>query len=231
MPYRRLPNTDIARIRALKSALEKAAATDYQELLFNTGILEEAKSVLPYFESLCANYQKLYDIQVKASKSFTVKIKNARLYLSHFIQVLYMCVMRAEIKEQHLAFYGLQDAAMIVPDLSTNEQLLDWGQKVIHGEQQRIAQGGVPIYNPSIAKVKVMYSLFKEGYQNQKLHQNATSRVLQAVSDYREKVDKVIFNIWEEVEMNNSGLSLEERLEKNREYGIIYYYRKGETAE
>lgn len=231
MPYRRLPNTDSTRLRVLRLAVEKAAETDYNELLFRTTTLDEAKSALKHFQQLCTRYQQLYDTQVKAGKSFAGKTKNARMYISHFIQILYMCVMRAEIKEEQLALYGLENANMVVPDLSSNEQLLEWGQKIMMGEQQRTAHGGAPIYNPSIAKVNVMYTLFKDAYQTQKLHQKATSRVLQEVAAYREKVDKVIFEIWEEVEEHNNGLPLEKRLACNREYGIVYYYRKGEIAE
>ncbi|MFA7492808.1 MAG: hypothetical protein WCZ43_04750 [Proteiniphilum sp.] len=231
MPYRRLPNTDSARIRALRSAVDKAADTDFQQLSFSTGALDEAKSVLAHFEHLTVRYQQLYETQVKAGKSFAGKIKNARVYISHFIQVLYMCVIRSEIKEGHLALYGLEKANMVVPDLTSNEQLLEWGQKIIDGEHVRTSQGGVPIYNPSIAKVKVMFTLFKEGYQTQKLHQKATSRVLQEVTAYRERVDKIILEIWEEVEKHSSNLPPERRLDHNRSYGIIYYYRKGEVAE
>lgn len=231
MPYRRLPNTDSARIRALKKAVEKASNTDFQELSFSAGLLDAAKSVLHRFEQLINRYQLSFDTQVKAGKSFANKAKVARMYISHFIQVLYMCVLRAEIKEQQLSNYGLEDSGMVVPDLTSNDQLLEWGQKIIDGENQRTAHGGVPIYNPSIAKVNVMYTLFKESYQTQKLHQKATSRVLKEVNHYREKVDRVIFDIWEEVEKHNCDLPTEKRIARNSEYGIIYYYRKGEVVE
>ncbi|MDR0421768.1 MAG: hypothetical protein LBH72_01995 [Proteiniphilum sp.] len=231
MPYRRLPNTDSARIRALRTAVEKAADTDFQELPFSAGTLDESRNVLKHFEHLSSRYQQLYDAQVKAGKTFAGKIKKARMYVSHFIQVLYMCVIRSEIREEQLALYGLEKADMVVPDLSSNKQLLEWGQKIIRGERLRTAQGGVPIYNPSIAKVNVMVTLFREGYHTQELHQKATARVLQEVADYRKKVDKVIFEIWEEVEKHNRGLLPEKRLAGNREYGIVYYYRKGEIAE
>ncbi|NLY24196.1 MAG: hypothetical protein GX042_04165 [Bacteroidales bacterium] len=231
MPYRRLPNTDNARIKALKIAVEKAEETDFQELSISLNLLTEAKNVSAHFEHLCFRYQQLYDTQVKANKHFLGKVKNARMYLSHFIQVMYLSVMRAEIKESHLSLYGLEDTNMILPDLSSNELLLEWGDKIIRGEHARTSQGGVPIYNPSIAKVKVMFSLFKDGYQTQKLHQKATTRVLNEVADYREIVDKVIFEIWEEVEKYNMNLPVEQRLDRNRQYGVVYYYRKGESVE
>ena len=230
MPYRRLPNTDAARIKALKVAIEKADKTDFQELQISTKVLNAAKGALKHFEGLCARYRQLYEIQVKANKSFLGKVKNARMYISHFVQVLYMSILREEIKEKQLEFYGLENANQIVPDLSTNEQLIEWGQKIINGENKRVSQGGVPIYNPSIAKVSVMYSLFKEGYQTQKLHQKATQRVMDEVAEYREIVDKIIFDIWEEVEKSSSNIPVEKRIERNREYGVIYYYRKGEIS-
>ena len=105
MPYRRLPNTDNARIKALKTAVEKAEETDFQELSVSPNVLTEAKNVLDHFERLCLRYQQMYDTQVKANKHFLSKVKNARMYISHFVQVLYLAVMRAEIKEEHLSLY------------------------------------------------------------------------------------------------------------------------------
>jgi len=53
---------------------------------------------------------------------------------------------------------------------------------------------------------------------------------LNEVSEVRSEVDNVIFDIWEEVENFNAKLPVNERLDKNREYGLIYYYRKGEIV-
>lgn len=231
MPYRRLPNTDLSRIKALKTAIEKASNIDFQEVAISMKTLSNAKKVVDKFERLCNKYQQTFDTQVKANIAFQSKVKNARMYISHFIQVLYMSVTRSEIKSEHLELYDLQDSNLIVPDLTSSEQLLQWGQKIINGENKRVAQGGVPIYNPGIAKVNVMYVLFKESYQTQQIHQKATNRILNEVSEFRSEVDSVIFDIWEEVEKFNAELPASERLDKNREYGLIYYYRKGETIE
>jgi hypothetical protein len=230
MPYRRLPNTDSARVKALKTAIAKAHDTDFQRLAVSPSILEKAKSTLMQFERLCARYQQSYDTQARAGKTFQGKAKNARMYISHFVKVLYMCVLRGEIKESQLQLYGLENANMAVPDLASNEQLLEWGKKIIAGENTRSSRGGVPIYNPSVAKLSVMYSLFKDGYHAQKLHQKSTAHIQSEVINYRETVDNVIFEIWEQVEQYNSNLPAALRFDKNREYGVVYYYRKGEVA-
>ena len=231
MPYRRLPNTDNARIKALRTAVEKASETDFQQLPLTPHLLTEAQQVLARLERLTLRYQQMYEIQVKANRQFLTKVKNVRMYLSHFVQVLYMSVMRAEIREDQLTYYGLEGEKLVVPDLTTHEQILAWGEKIIQGEDLRISRGGEPIYNPSIAKVKVMVALFREGYQNQLLHKKATSRVLAEIADYRETADNVICRIWDEVEKNHMALPGEQRLERNRQFGVVYYFRKGETVE
>jgi len=230
MPYRRLPNTDIARIKALRTAIEKAHNTAFQELAISPAMLETAKNTLIQFENLHSRYQQSYDTQVQASKTFQGKAKNARMYISHFIQVLYMCVMRGEIREEQLQVYGLENENLSVPDLTTNEQLMEWGKKIIEGENMRVSRGGAPIYNPSAARLNVMYSQFKDGYFAQKLHQKTTNTLHEKAVNCREVVDSVIFEIWEQVEKYNVDFSTEKWLDKNREYGVVYYYRKGEVA-
>ncbi len=228
MPYRRLPNTDIARIRALRKAIEKTINTGFQDLAVSLSVIERARNAVGLFDKLRSQYQQTFDIQVTANKTFQKKVKSARMYISHFIQVLYMSVIRAEIKQDSLEMYGLQDMDFIVPDLSSNEQILEWGSKIIDGENARIAKGGVPISNPRITKVNVMFSIFKKSYQTQQQYKNATDRVVNEISEYRKKVDEIILQIWDEVEKFNSKYPLNQRLDYNKEYGIIYYNRKSE---
>ena len=120
---------------------------------------------------------------------------------------------------------------MLVPDLSTNEMLLEWGQKIIDGEETRIAERGVPIYNPTIAKVKVMYSIFRDGYKTQQIHQKSTTRTQEDVVKFRTEIDEIILNLWDQVEKANIDLTSKRKIDKNKEYGVVYYYRKGETIE
>ena len=228
MPYRRLPNTDTARIKALKTAIDKCSETDFNDVVVSMKSLYRAKNVVGKFERMCVLYKQTFERQVRANKSFQRQIRNARMYLSHFIQVLYLSVIRNEIKEENLILYGLENSELLVPDLSTNELLLEWGDKIIEGEEKRVSVGGVPIYNPTIAKVKVMYSIFKDGYQTQQIHQKATSRTQADIVAFRHEVDDIILDIWDQVEEANSNLTAKRRIDKNREYGIVYYYRKGE---
>ena len=88
MPYRRLPNTDQARVRALKAAVEKGDLYSVRDLAISLKTLFEARNFLQRFEAAQIYYTQCYDNQAKASRKHQANVKTARLYISHFIQVL-----------------------------------------------------------------------------------------------------------------------------------------------
>jgi hypothetical protein len=229
MPYRRLPNTDQARLRTLRNAIaEHNKQTDVNELTISYKLINDAKIYLNNFEKTLAQYQQALDAQVSANKNYQHVLKNARLYISHFIQVLNLSIIRNEIKKEHKAFYKLNIDSFTVPDLSTEGALLEWGKNLIEGEAERMQNGGTPMFNPTIAKVKVHYDIFKEYKTDQRVYQQNTSRYLDIVANMRQTGDTIIQKIWNEVEARFANLPPYQRLKQCQKYGLIYYYRKGE---
>lgn len=230
MPYRRLPNTDQARIRALKSAVEKGDVYNVRDLAITLHTLFEARNFLRKFEAAQIYYTQCYENQSNAGRKHQANVKIARLYVSHFIQVLNLAVLRDEIKESHKNMYGLPKSNT-VPDLVSETTLVEWGRKIIDGEQTRISNGGIPIYNPTIARVKVHYDIFLDSYERQKGYQAVTNRSLEALASMRDRADELILTIWNQVETRFQELTQgEERLAKCRDYGLVYYYRSGEKV-
>ena len=229
MPYRRLPNTDQARIRALKSAVGKGDVYNVNELAISLNTLSEARNFLSKFEIAHNYYAQCYDNQVKESPKHQSNVKTARLYISHFIQVLNLSVLRSEVKPIHKKLYCLPIDNYNVPDLTSEAAMVEWGKRIIEGERKRTSQGGVPIYNPTIAKVKVHYDIFVDSYERQKALQVLTNRSLEGLATMRTRADELILDIWNQVEEKFRNISLNElRLDKCRDYGVIYYYRTGE---
>lgn len=226
MPYRRLPNTDQARIKALSIAVEKG---DTYNPVISLKTLSEARRFLPRFKTAQIYYKQCFDNQVSTNRKFQVNARNARLYISHFIQVLNLAVIRSEIKEEYKDLYELPRDTNNVPDLTSEASVLEWGERIIKGERERMRLGGIPIYNPTIAKVTVHYDIFKEGYECQKNRQLITSRSLNSLAAMREYTDEIILDIWNQIERHFESLPREERLNKCREYGLVYYYRSGEV--
>lgn len=99
MPYRRLPNTDQARVRALRNAImENESRIDAGDFRLPYPLINEAKNYLSDFEKALAQYQQALDAQVSANKNYQHESHVARLYISHFIQVLNLAVLRKDIK-------------------------------------------------------------------------------------------------------------------------------------
>ena len=228
MPYRRIPNTDEARIRSLKAAVENGYAENPHDLTIPYRLLGDARAFLDVFEIARRNYKANLDRQAKENIKYQAQIKKAQLYLSHFIQVVNLCVIRGEIKKEYKAFYGLNPDNFSVPGMTSEHAVLEWGKRIIDGEQERIANGGMPIYTPTIAKVNVHYDLFRDAYLMQNNLREKTSDSLKELSDLRKKGDDIILDIWNRVEKKYENLPLPERLEKCKQFGVIYYLRKGE---
>lgn len=228
MPYRRLPNTDQSRLRALRTMIRECDSQDFSDPIVSFKNVIEAKNFLSFFEKQLSQYQQTLESQVNANKKYQQIVHNARLYISHFIQVFNLSVIRGEIKKEHKLLYRLDPDTHTVPDLSTEANLLTWGKNVIDGEYERVRIGGLPIYNPAIAKVKVHYEVFKEYKTTQKLHQSATNRNWDELVKLRIKADDLILNIWNQIEEKYQNLSPYNRYMACKKCGVIYYYRKGE---
>lgn len=229
MPYRRLPNTDTARIGALRKAIdmEMRQTPDNQPASFKT--LNEAKVLCSRFEAAVKQFRFHYDEMAKCNKRFQPLCRMARLYVSHFIQVLNMTILRNEIKAEYKELYQLSPDDYTLPDLASEKALTEWGQRIIDGENMRLAQrGGTPIYNPTIAKVRVHYDIFIEARYERDRYKKQMQRSLDQLNSLREEIDALILKIWDEVESHYNAIAGEERIEKCRKYGIIYYYRKNE---
>lgn len=228
MPYRRLPNTDQARLRALRTVIQQSDKQSYGNQVVAYKVINEAKTYLSGFEKQLTQYQQTLENQISANKRYQQIVHNARLYISHFIQVFNLSVIRGDIKKEYKLFYQLDPNVHTVPDLSTEAALINWGKCVIDGENERLRNGGLPIYNPTIAKVKVHYEVFKEYKSTQKIHQNTTNRNWEDLVSLREKGDAIILEIWNQVEAKYRDEKPYTRLQNCQNYGLVYYYRKGE---
>lgn len=230
MPYRRLPNTDAARLKALKSSYAKAKELPPFKLAFSQSTFQKVQSFLPSFEKNVAESRFTYANQVKKSKDYQQHLRRARMYISHFIQVMNMAIQRGEQPSSIRVFFGLNENDTRLPSLNTEESILKWGEKLIAGEQERLKKGMSPITNPTIALVKVRYEQFKDAYHSQKTIQKSANRYVQELSELRKTADDIIAQVWDEVETSFKNLPEDIRRDKCSDYGLVYVYRKNELS-
>ncbi len=227
MPYRRLPNTDAARLKALEAALNKSNSVSHNDLAISQKNVQRIKYFLPVFKQSLIFHKETLTQQVTKNSTYTTLFKKTKLYISHFIQVLNLAIVREEIPRAALAYYQLPSDGK-VPPLQTEQDLIKWGKLLIDGEAKRTAEGGVAMANPRIAMVKVKYEQFIDAQKNQKFLQSATSRASDKTANIRPEADELIVTVWNEIEKHFEQLPAEEKRRVAREYGVVYAVRKNE---
>jgi len=231
MPYRRLPNTDVARLRALKKAYQKGRELPPFKLAFSQITFNRIQAFLTNFEAVIRLYKNTYMVSIAKSKEYPLQFKKAKIYISHFIQVMNMAIARGEMSPNIRSFYGIEELNGRVPEMTSETEVIKWGERIIAGETERLKKGMNPITNPSIALVKIRFEQFMDAYRLKKINQKNNIRILNDVVNLRDQADEIILNVWNEVESYFSNLPDVEMREKAAEYGISYVYRKNERQQ
>lgn len=231
MPYRRLPTTDKARIRALDAILKMANKKPIEKLAFSKMSLKELQEVKQNFENAHTQYGA--DLKTESDKKDNYKATKdaAKMYLSHFIQILLLANERGEINGG-LKFYGeLEKYNGKVPPLDSEEEILNWGKTMVEGEQKRIQNGGNALYNPSIALVKIKLEAFNDAVIFQNNLKKNTKRSYEKIQEVRKSTNQFISKIWTEIEENIHSDSPKHNRQMAQEYGIVYVFRRNEKKQ
>ena len=228
MPYRRLPNTDAARLKALKKAYQKGKELPPFKLAYSQSAFNRVQSILPGFEGAVSLYKNTYAATIAKSRDYIYNYKKAKLYISHFIQVMNMAIARGELQPNTRTFYGIDEFDSKVPEMNTEAEMIKWGEQVIAGETDRLRKGMTPISNPTIAVVKVRFEQFMNTCHSKKINQKNNMRMMNDVSGLRTQADEIILTVWNEVEKTFAELPDSELREKAADYGVSYVYRKNE---
>ncbi|MBQ7420889.1 MAG: hypothetical protein IJV27_01890 [Prevotella sp.] len=228
MPYRRLPKTDAARIKALKTFLENNDIYTARNRFIDWKVLNRARPIYERLLTAMEQHRISLASQTRNARKIGKLQYNATMYISHFVQVLLMSIDRGEIKRPLLELYGLPPETTTIPNLKSADGIIEWGAKVVAGEKARLKKGGRPIYNPTVGMVSTHYDIFREAYEAQKRLQERTAQALESINRLRPECDEVLLELWNSIEAHFAGLPPERRFAACRKYGVVYYYRRHE---
>lgn len=229
MPYRRLPNTDRKRIKALNTIILVSEDLPSFKLPFSFKSLQEAKVCYANFNREIVLQQEALKHQVDRQKEYSTSLKKTKLYVSHFIQVVNMGILRGDLPSSTLKHYGLKGKRL--PSLSNESILIKIGTQIIEGERERTLKGGNPITNPTIALVNVRFQKFIELNRSQKILRETYLRASNNVAKFRPEIDILIQNVWNEIETHFSNLPDDAKREMSSTFGVEYVLRRGEKSE
>jgi hypothetical protein len=228
MPYRRLPNTDAARLKSLKSAYEKGKTLPPFELAFSANSFRKIQAVLPQYKNAISEQKNSLNLLTERNKEYQKRLKKVRLYISHFIQVVNLAILRGDLVPETRNYFGLEEDEKKLPSLTSDDDVIKWGNQLINGEQQRRNKGLNPVTNPTIAVLKVHFDKFMEYHNYQKSLKTRNQLAQDDLHVRRTAADAIIQQVWNEVEHTYGDLPEEMRREKASEYGLIYVFRKNE---
>lgn len=228
MPYRRLPNTDAARIRAMREALTIGRKLPPFKLAYTSKSFVKLQAFLPLFENIYQMQRQSMSNQVNSNKEYQEIIKKSKIYINHFIKVMNLAVQRGDLRPDTPGYYGLINGQSHNPSLLSEKDIIEWGKKLVEGEIKRQRAGRTSITNPTIAVVKVHYEKFLDAWQYQKTLHKRTADYSSKIAVMRKDADNIIVNVWNEVESTYSNLTEEQKRLEAEKYGLVYVFRKGE---
>ncbi|WP_347839151.1 hypothetical protein [uncultured Draconibacterium sp.] len=227
MPYRRLPTTDKARMRALNAALGKVIKNE-RKLAFSNHSVEQLQNVKNNFENHLTQYELDTRLQAENIKDYKEAFDRAKMYVSHFTQVLLFASERGEINGGIKFYEDLASFEGKVPPLNTEEEVLKWGKIMVEGEQKRMQNGGSAIYNPSIALVKFKVQELHDASVFQQTLKRNTLRSFEKMQNLRKTTNDFISKLWTEIEEGIEAESPKVKRQLAQEYGIVYVFRRNE---
>lgn len=225
MPSRQLPYTDKMKYEAMKTAIEVSESLHADECGISKSTFNELLSTFSRFEQIYISRQKLkHDNDYKAFRN------KARMYIEHYLQVLIMAVERGELPSDALLYYGLKPGSTKLPDLRTDNKLIDFGKFLFEADSKRILEGGKYITNPGIAVVKVWFEKYVSARENHRVQIEKYRNNKDFIEQIRWEAHACIKNTWDEIEMSFEHLSPALKRKAAAHYGVMYVESPREQA-
>jgi hypothetical protein len=231
MPFRKLPNTDGGRFGSLRVTFNKTATTPPEQLAISEELRTRLNTFYPKFKKEIDERGEALSMQSGATNARYEAEAKCRLFVSHFIHVFNLGVARGVYPVQDRGYYQLDVSQESVPNLNGEENLCKYAEAILAGDIKRVANGGVPMTNPSKDDVKLVFDDYQARLNEQSAKKDNFDKEQKDVDALRSEADELIRDIWDEIEFKFRKDDAAAMRRKAREYGVVYVARPGEPEE
>jgi len=232
MPFRQLPSSDPTRTKALTGAFAKLGNVPPAAILITPQTATALGTFLPQWQKEVSERSDALGLQTSSTALLDAAGAKLRTIVSHFIQVFQLGVVRGVFSPSGRASYGLSLNEETVPDLDAEPDLLLWADHVIQGEPRRIAAFAEPaMAMPSAADVQAALTAYNTQLALQTAAKDALESEQADVNLLRPEADRIILDVWDEVEFALRRLEPPTLRRRAREWGVFYALRPGEPEE
>jgi len=222
MPSRRLPDSNLKRIKALSAAKERLNLTPAANIPLSAATQAKLNMQQPLYltkSNLVAN-------ALQAQTSLTAQVVEARtlasLFINHFVETMFNAIKRGLFENNIKAFYQIDLSSNVLPKLNTYQNIHLWAKNITIGEKARTEAGGLPIQFPSIAEVNTATNNFLKLNTQQSLAKDAYDNAQQDLNALNNDADKLILKIWNELDAAFNEGDRPSMRRKTRQWGVVY---------
>lgn len=238
MPYRDLPDSDDTRNIAMNQGVGayKVFVTDQPDEAkkIKAITLELHTELVPLAEDFGRKLEErghaLAD-QNKATLEKEAPLNVVRMVNQHFIMVLNFGIVRGKFHPSVRADYGLDATQETLPPMGREAEAIDWAHKLINGETHRIAGGGAPMLDPSLAELQAAFNAYTLKHDEQLRKKADYDAAQEEVEAMRPDVDKFIKKLWNQIEFYFSEDTPSSLRRKARGWGVVYATRPDEIPD
>jgi hypothetical protein len=231
MSTRRLPRTNAERLNALTRAKERkdSPETPAAEVPFTGATIAKLDVQQPNYKQKNNLVAQTLSLQADVTTIVNETRIQAGYFIADMLEAMQRAVRRGTFNASARAYYQLPVGESQIPRLRTEAELLEWGEKTIDGETNRMAAGGTAITFPDLASVGVAFTDYKTANLLQSQRKANYDNAQNAVAADNEEVDKLILKIWNEAETFFDEGDKASMRRKTREWGVVYVPSKGEV--
>ena len=219
MAYRRLPNTDNARLTAIVN-------------LFNVMESERGEMINHHKKAIVTfknNLNKLIDKRqglVKNRTGLNMEKKkltmHLRLFVSHFFQVLNFAIERGDLPKKCRVFFRLSENDGVIPSLTKEVNVMMWANNIEHGEQQRIDGGMEQISHPNYKNITTERKILEKLLNRVAVLEKGLGSYQKEIKIERKNIDFFIKQIWNEIEHQFINETVDVKRKKAGQFGVVY---------
>ncbi len=238
MPFRKLPVTDNELLRTMINlilAYDRNVTNQPDPLkqvrAFTAETYDWLKELQPSFEK--EYYERSGALAGQAGSTMMKNQAQRKLKkcVDHFFMVLNLAIDREVYDPSIRAIYSIDVNRKSIPIVYSHTDLSYWALKIISGETHRIANGGRPMSNPSLADVLAAFDDFEAKHREQMKLKSNYDLQQEDVEHLRRQVKETVRDAWDQVEFYFRKDKLSSLRRKARNWGIEYGTRKGEKPE
>ncbi len=238
MPYRKLPASDpdmLNAMRKLLNAYDLNVTQQPDESKRIYAITPETHSQLaalePVFAGESEERSNALALQSGSTMQKNIALKRLKKVTEHFLMVMNLAIDRGVYHQSIRALYGLDINSKSIPHKYGHNDIEFWARNVVGGETERIAGGGVPMQNPSLADVQTALDEYMLIRETQLKLKNDYDLQQEDVEHMRKQVRTVIKDCWDEIEFYYRRDKPPSLRRKARRWGVEYQNRPNEKPE